>query len=197
MTTSLEIRLLGPFEALVGGRRAEVTGPKRPALLALLALRCGRVVPVEVLVDALWGAEVPAAPRNAVQHHVSRLRAALGADSIAAAPDGYALASATVDALQFEELLAKARSAQRAGDAGQAAELVGRGAGDCGVGVRCRACRTARGSVRRPPAWRRCGSTPWRSSSRRHWRWGSTPRWSAGSAGCWRNIRSGSGCGAS
>ena len=126
MTTSLEIRLLGPFEALVDGRRAEVTGPKRPALLALLALDGGRVVPVEVLVDALWGAEVPAAPRNAVQHHVSRLRAALGADSIAAAPDGYALASATVDAVRFEELLTTARSAQRAGDAGQAAELVAR-----------------------------------------------------------------------
>ena len=126
MTTSLEIRLLGPFEALVGGRREEVTGPKRPALLALLALRGGRMVPVEVLVDALWGAKVPAAPRNAVQHHVSRLRAALGPDSIAAAPDGYALPSATVDALRFEELLAMARSAQRAGDAGQAAKLVAR-----------------------------------------------------------------------
>ena len=126
MTTSLEIRLLGPFEALVDGRRAEVIGPKRPALLALLALGGGRMVPVEVLVDALWGADVPAAPRNAVQHHVSRLRAALGADSIAAAPDGYALTSATVDAVRFEELLTTARSAQRAGDAGQAAELVAR-----------------------------------------------------------------------
>ena len=72
------------------------------------------------------GGEVPAAPRNAVQHHVSRLRAALGAESIAAAPDGYALAGATVDALRFEELLARARSAGRAGDAGQAAELVAR-----------------------------------------------------------------------
>jgi predicted ATPase/DNA-binding SARP family transcriptional activator len=126
MTASLEIRLLGPFEALVGGRPAEVTGPKRHGLLALLALRGGRMVPVEVLVDALWGEQVPAAPRNAVQHHVSRLRAALGAESIAAAPDGYALAGATVDALRFEELLARARSAGRAGDAGQAAELVAR-----------------------------------------------------------------------
>jgi len=126
MTHPLEIRLLGPFEVFVGGCPAEVTGPKRHALLALLALRGGRMVPVEVLVDALWGAQVPAAPRNALQHHVSRLRAALGAESIAAAPDGYALAGATVDALRFEELLARARSAVRAGDAGQAAKLVAR-----------------------------------------------------------------------
>jgi predicted ATPase/DNA-binding SARP family transcriptional activator len=126
MTDPLEIRLLGPFGVFVGGCPAEVTGPKRHALLGLLALRAGRIVPVEVLVDALWGAQVPAAPRNALQHHVSRLRAALGAESIAAAPDGYALAGATVDALRFEELLARARSAVRAGDAGQAAELVAR-----------------------------------------------------------------------
>jgi predicted ATPase/DNA-binding SARP family transcriptional activator len=126
MTELLEIQLLGPFEVFVGGCPAEVTGPKRHALLALLALRGGRMVPVEVLVDALWGAQVPSAPRNALQHHVSRLRAALGAESIAAAPDGYALAGATVDALRFEELLARARSAVRAGDAGQAAELVAR-----------------------------------------------------------------------
>ena len=84
MSASLEIRLLGPFEGLVGGRPAEVTGPKRHALLALLALRGGRMVPVEVLVDALWGPEVPVAPRNAVQHHISRLRAALGASGAAA-----------------------------------------------------------------------------------------------------------------
>jgi predicted ATPase/DNA-binding SARP family transcriptional activator len=129
MTSVLEIRLLGPFKVSVGGRPAEVTGPKRHALLALLALRGGRVVPVEVLVEALWGARVPAAPRNAVQHHVSRLRAALGAESIVAAPDGYALAGATVDALRFEEQLARARSAGRAGDASQAAELVARALG--------------------------------------------------------------------
>jgi predicted ATPase/DNA-binding SARP family transcriptional activator len=126
MTELLEIQLLGPFEVFVAGCPAEVTGPKRHALLALLALRGGRMVPVEVLVDALWGAQVPSAPRNALQHHVSRLRAALGAESIAAAPDGYALAGATVDALRFEELLSRARSAVRAGDAGQAAELVAR-----------------------------------------------------------------------
>ena len=126
MSSSLEIRLLGPFKVFVGGRPAEVTGPRRRALLALLALRGGRMVPVEVLVDALWGPEVPATPRNAVQHHVSRLRAALGAESIVAAPDGYALAGATVDALQFDELLARARSARRVGDAGQSGDLVAR-----------------------------------------------------------------------
>jgi predicted ATPase/DNA-binding SARP family transcriptional activator len=120
----LEIRVLGPFEVLFGGRPANVSGSKRPCLLALLGLRRGRVVGVDELIGALWGKELPAAPRNALQHHVARLRAALGQESIAASPDGYALTGATVDALRFEELLGEARGALREGDARAAADSV-------------------------------------------------------------------------
>jgi len=124
MDHPLDIRLLGPFEVLVAGRPANVSGAKRQGLLALLALRRGRVVGVDSLIDALWGDDLPAAPRNAVQHHVARLRAALGQETIVASPDGYALADAAVDARRFEELLPDARGALRAGDAGAAAEAV-------------------------------------------------------------------------
>ena len=124
MIHSLEIRLLGPFEVLAGGQPASVSGSKRQGLLALLALRCGRVVGVDSLIDALWEHDQPSAPRNAVQHHIARLRAALGPDAIIASPDGYVLTDATVDAVRFEELLGEARGALRAGDAGAAAESV-------------------------------------------------------------------------
>src|SRR6266540_3723847 len=90
-------------------------------------MRCWRCWPCTAVAwsrSRCWS--TPCGGRSALQHHVSRLRAALGAESIAAAPDGYALVGATVDALRFEELLARARSAVRAGDAGQAAELVAR-----------------------------------------------------------------------
>ena len=85
----------------------------------------------------LVGAEVPAAPRNAVQHHVSRLRAALGAESIVAAPDGYALVGATVDALRFEELLA--RPAAPGGRVPARPPSWSPGRWRCGAGGRCRA----------------------------------------------------------
>ena len=62
------------------------------------------------------GGGPPAAPRNAVQHHVTRLRAALGRDAVAGSGDGYALHHATVDALDFEELLVAAVTARRDGD---------------------------------------------------------------------------------
>ncbi|MBV8597796.1 MAG: winged helix-turn-helix domain-containing protein [Actinobacteria bacterium] len=121
----LEIHLLGPFEALVDGTAADVGGSKRQALLAVLALRPGRVVDVDTLVDALWGEELPAAPRNALHHHVARLRAALGEHALTGSVDGYALAHARVDAADFEELLAETRHAQRDGDVAAAAEAIG------------------------------------------------------------------------
>ncbi len=124
MSDMLEIRLLGPFEVLADGCPADVSGGKRHALLALLALRCGRAVAVDALVDALWEEDLPAAPRNAVQHHVARLRAALGHDTIAASPDGYALVRASVDVLRFEELLEESRAALREGEARAGAEAV-------------------------------------------------------------------------
>ncbi len=126
MTEALEIRLLGPFEAVVDGRQAHVTGSKQEALLAALALDVGRVVTVDTLVDALWGAELPTAPRNALQQHVVRLRTALGHGSIAATAEGYVLAEASVDALEFEALVTQARAALRDDDARTAADLLDR-----------------------------------------------------------------------
>ena len=108
----LEIRLLGPFEVLADGRVADVGGSKRQALLAMLALRDGRVVAVDALVDGLWGEQLPSAPRNALHHHIARLRAALGEESIVGSPDGYALRM-RVDAVRFEELLAETRAVLR------------------------------------------------------------------------------------
>jgi predicted ATPase/DNA-binding SARP family transcriptional activator len=117
MKDSLEIRVLGPFEILTGQQPVGVSGSKRAGLLALLALRRGRVISVDELIDALWGEELPAAPRNALQHHVARLRAALGQGAIIAAADGYSLADSRVDALRFEETLREARAALREADA--------------------------------------------------------------------------------
>ena len=127
MTAKLQVGLLGPFEVTVDGIPVDVPGAKRQALVACLALRAGRVVATDTLVEALWGSELPAAPRNAVQHHVTRLRRALGANAIRLATDGYALEGAVVDALEFEELLTAARAALRAGDADGAADTIADG----------------------------------------------------------------------
>ena len=108
----------------MNGRVADVGGSKRQALLAMLALRDGRVVDVDALVDGLWGEQLPSAPRNALHHHIARLRAALGEAAIAGSADGYSLNDADVDVVRFEELLAETRGALRDGDVRAAADAV-------------------------------------------------------------------------
>ena len=76
-SVGLQIELLGPVEARVGGRAVALGGQRPRALLAVLALMGGRVVTTERLIDELWGEDPPARARDSLQMHVSRLRKAL------------------------------------------------------------------------------------------------------------------------
>ena len=74
----LHVVLLGAFDVQVDGRSVGPAGPRRRGLLALLALEAGHVVPVETLVDRLWGDDSPASATNVVQTYVSTWRSVLG-----------------------------------------------------------------------------------------------------------------------
>ena len=87
----MRIGLLGPLAVSDGERRIRLTGAKQHALLALLALNAGRVVPADRLIDGLWGDGGPRDVANALQHQVSRLRAVLGGDLVARRDPGYTL----------------------------------------------------------------------------------------------------------
>ena len=63
----VEYRVLGPLEALVGGRPAALGAPRQRALLALLLTQPNRVVSTSRLIDTLWGEEPPASEANLVQ----------------------------------------------------------------------------------------------------------------------------------
>ncbi|MDN5914623.1 MAG: winged helix-turn-helix domain-containing protein, partial [Pseudonocardia sp.] len=76
---SARVDVLGPLRLTVDGEPVDLRGPKRRAVLALLALAEGRTVTVEQVVDALWPADPPESARATVHSHVSRLRADLGA----------------------------------------------------------------------------------------------------------------------
>jgi predicted ATPase/DNA-binding SARP family transcriptional activator len=118
----MEIRLLGPLEVSSQGRPVEVAGRRLRLLLAVLALRAGRVVEAERLVDLLWPqTSLPADPTNALQALVSRLRRALepggAGERVVARPPGYLLAVEPdeVDVLRFERLAAAGHAAAAAG----------------------------------------------------------------------------------
>ena len=74
----VRVDVLGPLRLTVGDALVDVPGPKRRALLALLAMADGRAVPTSDLLEALWPAELPASARSTLQSHVSRLRGHLG-----------------------------------------------------------------------------------------------------------------------
>jgi predicted ATPase/DNA-binding SARP family transcriptional activator len=116
----MEVRLLGSMEALDdGGTPVEVPGAKVRALLALLALDCGRVVPTDRLIDGLWQDDPPAGVTNALQRLVSKLRKCLGAgELVAMRPPGYVLAleAEAVDVHRLDRLVRDARAAAGQGD---------------------------------------------------------------------------------
>jgi DNA-binding SARP family transcriptional activator len=104
--TPVEIRLLGPLEVDVSGRRLELRRQKQRALLALLALRAGEVVSTDRLVEDLWGETPPKAAVGSLQNLVSELRKALGPDVLVTRAPGYVLEvdRVLVDAHRFERL---------------------------------------------------------------------------------------------
>jgi predicted ATPase/DNA-binding SARP family transcriptional activator len=118
---TLEIRVLGPVEALVGGERRSIGGRRQRALLALLAVR-GGPVGAERLAEDLWEGAPPAGAGTTLRSYVSRLRTALGAEAVAGERGSYALAAAGSDAARFESLLAEGRDALARGAAGLAAD---------------------------------------------------------------------------
>src|SRR5919201_457638 len=70
----MEIRVLGPVEASVGGRPVALGAGKPRALLAMLALNAGSAVSVDRLIEGLWGERPPATAGKLLQVYVSRLR---------------------------------------------------------------------------------------------------------------------------
>ena len=110
----MDIRVLGGIEVLVDGRRRHLEGPKQRAVLALLLVHRRTVVPLDLLVDALWGDDPPPTARATVQTHLSKVRRALAGGEpvqIRNVPPGYALdvAPSQVDADRFEHLVSRAR----------------------------------------------------------------------------------------
>src|SRR5215213_8837989 len=115
---TIEIRLLGPLEALREDHVVPLGGAKPRALLVALALDPGRVVSVDRLVDNLWPSRPPDTAAHAVQVYVSQLRGALGSGAITTRAPGYVfeLDPERVDAHRFARLADDGRAALYAGD---------------------------------------------------------------------------------
>jgi hypothetical protein len=121
--TQVTFRILGRLEALVDGRRVDLSSRRERALLGVLLLHVGETVSVDALIDSVWGEAEPVSARHMVHEYVSRLRGALGeASVIATRSPGYVVErdASDLDAARFAELLGTARSAVAANDLDEA-----------------------------------------------------------------------------
>ncbi len=109
----VELRALGPVEAVIGGRLVDLGPRKQRALFALLVSRVGRPVSVDVLLEELWAGDPPPAAMTSLQAYVCNLRRVLEPHRAPRAPaavlrtraPGYLLDSGgvDVDVHQFSE----------------------------------------------------------------------------------------------
>jgi len=110
----VRVRLLGTVDVTVDGVQVPVRGLRLKAVVAVLALARGRVVPVQEILEAVWEEHLPDTARNALQYHVAVLRKGLAAggasDAIITRPPGYALCAET-DAARFLSLASAGREA--------------------------------------------------------------------------------------
>src|SRR3712207_4859543 len=69
--------VLGPLRVLRDSVPVHVAGPAKLELLALLAVRLGRSVPQEVLIDELWDGAPPRTAETTLHTHIAGLRRVL------------------------------------------------------------------------------------------------------------------------
>jgi YVTN family beta-propeller protein len=128
----MEFRVLGPMEASHRGRLLPLGGRRQRALLAILLLHAGELVPTDRLIDELWGERAPEGASKLLRVYVSRLRKALdGAglegpsrDLLVTAAGGYVLhvEPGALDSRRFLALAEDGRQALAEGDPDQAAD---------------------------------------------------------------------------
>jgi DNA-binding SARP family transcriptional activator/predicted ATPase len=115
---ALAVDVLGPVRVRLGGSTVEIAARKPRAVIAMLAMHAGQVVSTDALIDGLWGDEPPDSAENALQVYVAGLRKSLGSgrELLRTRPPGYVLEidREAVDALRFEDAVARSGSADEA-----------------------------------------------------------------------------------
>ncbi|WP_328361877.1 winged helix-turn-helix domain-containing protein [Streptomyces sp. NBC_00445] len=95
------------------GKPVSIGGPRLRALLTALALRPGRIITPDTLIDDVWAADPPQDAPAALQALVGRLRRTVGKNAITSHPGGYRLTATQndVDLYVFERLVRQGTAA--------------------------------------------------------------------------------------
>jgi DNA-binding SARP family transcriptional activator/tetratricopeptide (TPR) repeat protein len=127
----MEFRALGPIELWSDGQRQDLGPARVRSILAMLLLAPRTVVPVETLIDRLWGTRPPPKARESLSVYIARLRASLRQAvgdqvQLVGRARGYVLEvdPETVDVHQFRRLRRQADALAASGDHDHAADLL-------------------------------------------------------------------------
>jgi DNA-binding SARP family transcriptional activator len=125
----LRFRVLGTVEIEHDGVPVPLPGRKPRTALAALLLHAPKAVPVDSLIDALWGDEPPPTARTALQVNISFLRRILAGDAdarIETTPGAYRIHvdPESIDVVRFRALSASGREHAAAGDWERSASLL-------------------------------------------------------------------------
>ncbi|MEU6764739.1 SAV_2336 N-terminal domain-related protein [Streptomyces sp. NPDC046853] len=120
--------LFGPLRVTQNGRPLATGAPREQAMLCMLLQRRGRGVSHDELIEGMWGSGAPPDARRLLGTYASRLRNALGPDSVVTERDAYVLPLPTgpdvVDLFHAQRLSSDAQHARFSGDFTRARELV-------------------------------------------------------------------------
>lgn len=124
----MRISILGPLEVVGPQGPVTFTARRQQIVLAIILWNANRVVPMEVLIDALWGQEPPATARSQVHISVSGIRKRLARSGlhelVSTCPPGYRawIRDGESDLHEFDEHVTRARTQELAGRIEEAAE---------------------------------------------------------------------------
>ncbi|MBB2910471.1 DNA-binding SARP family transcriptional activator [Streptosporangium becharense] len=114
----MEFRVLGPVEAYDNDIPIELGGPRQRAVLALLLIARGTIVPTDTLIDNLYDGAPPPSALITVQSYMSNLRRVIEPGRAPRTPSelligrsrGYLFATTDVDAIRFTNLVNRSQS---------------------------------------------------------------------------------------
>ncbi|WP_244375401.1 BTAD domain-containing putative transcriptional regulator [Streptomyces ficellus] len=108
------------------GHLVNIGATRLRVLLVVLLNDAGAVIPVDTLVDRVWGASPPGGARNTLQNYVLRLRRSLGPDVIRTHRRGYVIdiEPSALDAHRFTALVRQGGKALERDDPERAAAVL-------------------------------------------------------------------------
>ncbi|GIE97601.1 BTAD domain-containing putative transcriptional regulator [Paractinoplanes rishiriensis] len=124
-TAGFSVGILGPLSVRNGAVPVAVTRPKLKALLALLALKAGRAVPIDEIITVLWGEGAPLSASNQVQVYATQLRQLIEPDRGPGRPPDRVVRSADGYQLQLRDEESDAAAFRQAVAAQQHADGLG------------------------------------------------------------------------